>query len=61
MRLFNKQNFKNIYHRLLVYIVEIVIIFIGITISFLFEQWREDNRQKQALIELAESPAGASF
>jgi hypothetical protein len=55
MRLFNKTNFKNLYHRLLVYIVEIVIIFIGITISFLFEQWREDNRQKQALIELAES------
>jgi hypothetical protein len=35
--------------------VEIVIIFIGITISFLFEQWREEKRQKQELIELAES------
>ncbi|MBS1555568.1 MAG: hypothetical protein JSU09_11625 [Bacteroidetes bacterium] len=55
MRLFNRQNFKNIYHRLLTYFVEIVIIFIGITISFLFEQWREENRQKQELIELAES------
>lgn len=55
MRLFNRQNFKNIYHRLLTYLVEIVIIFIGITISFLFEQWREENRQKQELIELAES------
>lgn len=55
MRLFNRQNFKNIYHRLLVYFIEIVIIFIGITISFLFEQWREENRQKQELIELAES------
>lgn len=55
MRLFNRQNFKNIYHRLIVYFAEVVIIFIGITISFLFEQWREENRQKQELIELAES------
>jgi hypothetical protein len=55
MRLLNKENFKSIYHRLLVYIVEIVIIFIGITISFLFDQWREENRQKQELIELSES------
>jgi hypothetical protein len=38
-----------------VYFVEIVIIFIGITISFLFEQWREENREKQELIALAES------
>ncbi len=55
MTLFNRQNFKSIYQRLLVYLVEIIIIFIGITISFLFEQWREDNRQKQELIGLAES------
>jgi nitrogen fixation-related uncharacterized protein len=55
MRLLNRQNFKSIYHRLIVYFVEIAIIFIGITISFLFEQWREDNRQKQDLIGLAES------
>ncbi len=55
MRLLNKQNFKSIYHRLLVYFVEITIIFIGITISFLFEQWREENRQRQDLIGLAES------
>jgi hypothetical protein len=55
MRLFNRQNFKSIYHRLLVYIVEVVIIFIGITISFLFEQWREENRQREELIGLAES------
>jgi len=55
MRLLNKHNFKSIYHRLLVYFVEIAIIFIGITISFLFEQWREENRQRQELIELAES------
>jgi hypothetical protein len=37
------------------YLTEIVIIFIGITISFAFEQWREDQRQKKALIELTES------
>jgi hypothetical protein len=55
MRLLNKQNFKSIYHRLLVYFVEIAIISIGITISFLFEQWREENRQRQELIGLAES------
>lgn len=55
MRLLNKQNFKSIYHRLLVYFVEIAIIFIGISISFLFEQWREENRQRQELIGLAES------
>lgn len=55
MRLLKRQNFKNIYQRILVYFVEIVIIFIGITISFLFEQWREDNRQKQELVGLAES------
>ncbi len=55
MRLFSKPNFKSIYHQLLVYLVEIAIIFIGITISFLFEQWREDSRQRQELIGLAES------
>jgi hypothetical protein len=55
MRLFNRQNFKNVYQQIIVYIVEIIIIFIGITISFLFEQWREENRQRQELIELAES------
>jgi hypothetical protein len=38
-----------------VYVVEIAIIFIGITISFLFDQWREENRQKEELIVLAES------
>lgn len=55
MRLFNQQSFRSIYHRLLVYLVEVVIIFIGITISFVFEQWREENRQKQELVGLAES------
>ncbi len=55
MSLLNKNKFKSIYHRLLVYFVEIAIIFIGITISFLFEQWREENKQRQELIGLAES------
>lgn len=40
---------------LLRYLVEILIIFLGITISFLFEQWREERRQKKELIELSES------
>jgi hypothetical protein len=37
------------------YLAEIVIIFIGITISFAFEQWREEQRQKDSLIELTKS------
>ncbi|HEY3429142.1 MAG TPA: hypothetical protein VGK39_00610 [Cyclobacteriaceae bacterium] len=37
------------------YLTEVLIIFIGITISFAFEQWREDQREKKALIELTES------
>jgi uncharacterized protein YjiS (DUF1127 family) len=40
---------------LLTYLVEVIIIFLGITISFLFEQWREEARQKKELIELSES------
>lgn len=40
---------------LLTYLVEVIIIFLGITISFLFEQWREEQRQKKELIELSES------
>ena len=55
MRFFNKHSVKSTYQRILLYLVEIVIIFIGITISFLFEQWREENRQKENLIGLAES------
>lgn len=50
-----KGPFKSIYHRLLLYLAEIIIIFLGITISFLFEEKREGNRQKEELIELAES------
>lgn len=37
------------------YLAEVVIIFVGITASFLFEQWREERKQQKALVELAES------
>lgn len=37
------------------YVIEIAIIFVGITISFAFEQWREQQRKKQALIELSKT------
>lgn len=37
------------------YLAEVIIIFLGITISFLFEQWREEQRQQKELIELSES------
>lgn len=40
---------------LLTYLVEVVIIFLGITISFLFEQWREEQRREKEMIELSES------
>ncbi|MBX7125870.1 MAG: hypothetical protein K1X47_09270 [Cyclobacteriaceae bacterium] len=37
------------------YAAEVLIIFTGITISFLFEQSREEQRQKEALLLLAQS------
>ncbi len=37
------------------YAAEVMIIFLGITISFLFDQWREDRQQKRDLIELSGS------
>ena len=40
------------------YLTEIIIIFIGITISFAFEQWREDQRKHDALIGITESLLG---
>lgn len=40
---------------LLRYVAEITIIFAGITISFLFDQWREENRKEKALVELSKS------
>lgn len=45
----------NLPQLLLRYLAEILIIFLGITISFMFEQWREGKRQKKELIELSES------
>jgi uncharacterized protein YjiS (DUF1127 family) len=41
--------------QLLTYLVEVIIIFLGITISFLFEQWREEKQQQKELVELSES------
>src|SRR5688572_6784170 len=40
---------------LLRYLAEVIIIFLGITISFVFEQWREGKRQEKALVELSAS------
>lgn len=37
------------------YVAEIVIIFLGITFSFLFDQWREETKKKKELIELSKS------
>jgi hypothetical protein len=37
------------------YLAEVIIIFLGITISFLFDQWREEQQKKQDLIELSQS------
>lgn len=55
MRLFDKLKIKNIYQRLLWYLAEVVIIFLGITFSFFFERWREEKAQKKELIELSQS------
>lgn len=41
--------------QLLIYLVEVIIIFLGITISFVFDQWRDEKRQRKELIELSES------
>ncbi|HCW09089.1 MAG TPA: hypothetical protein DGG95_17160 [Cytophagales bacterium] len=55
MKLFNRENASGLLRTLLRYCVEVVIIFIGITISFLFDQWRNENQQRKELIELSES------
>jgi hypothetical protein len=44
-----------ILQRLAQYIAEIVIIFIGITMSFVFDQWREDIKKKKELVVLSKS------
>lgn len=43
------------YQTILRYLAEIIIIFLGITISFLFDQWREEIKKKNDLIELSKS------
>lgn len=55
MRLFRRLKINNIFSLLARYIAEVVIIFLGITISFIVEEWREENKQKQELIELTKS------
>lgn len=37
------------------YLAEVVIIFLGITFSFLFEQWRKEREEKKELVELSKS------
>lgn len=37
------------------YAAEVLIIFLGITISFLFDRWREDRQKREDLIELSQS------
>lgn len=46
---------KRVTRLLLRYLTEVIIIFSGITCSFLFDQWREENREKKELIELSKS------
>lgn len=46
---------NNLAQLLLRYLAEVIIIFLGITFSFLFEQWREEGKQKKARIELSRS------
>ena len=55
MRLFYFKNTRGVFRTLLGYGGEVAIIFIGITISFLFEQWWEERQEKKDLIELSES------
>jgi len=55
MKLINLKETKSVFSILLRYGAEVVIIFIGITISFLFEQWQEETRERKELIELSES------
>lgn len=45
----------NTFQLMLRYAAEVIIIFLGITISFLFDQWREERQQKRDLTELSES------
>ena len=53
--LFKQIQSSSIPQQLLRYSAEVIIIFLGITISFLFEQWREEKKHQKELIELSES------
>jgi len=53
--LFNRIKPTRFFKLLLRYAAEVIIIFLGITISFLFEQWREEQRKRESLVELSES------
>jgi uncharacterized protein YjiS (DUF1127 family) len=55
MKLFKPQETTGIFRILVRYTAEVVIIFIGITISFVFEQWRQERQERRELIELSES------
>lgn len=49
---------RRVLQLMLRYTAEVIIIFLGITISFLFDQWREERQKKQDLIELSQSLLG---
>lgn len=53
--IFSKIHTSNVVERLIRYVAEIVIIFVGITFSFLFDQWRDDVKKKKDLVELSKS------
>lgn len=53
--MFRKRITRGPLRLMLRYAAEVMIIFLGITISFLFDQWREERQQKRDLIELSGS------
>src|ERR1044071_3014979 len=53
--LFKSLKTTSVVQVMLKYAAEVIIIFLGITISFLFDQWREERQKKRDLIELSES------
>ncbi|MFM7329709.1 MAG: hypothetical protein ACKO3B_13370 [Bacteroidota bacterium] len=46
---------SNLKKILIRYVAEIVVIFMGITISFIFDQWREEQRARKEELEFIES------
>lgn len=53
--LFSRIKSSSVLQIILRYVAEFIIIFLGITFSFLFDQWREERQQKDGLIALSES------